>query len=154
MTLDVEHLRLLDPGVTAGLVQHAVDEDYKHLGYVEREDTKTAVFAFLTVMKPGDLALYQSSGTVRVGVVLGEPEHREDNRRLRRKVRWFDEDPQHDRAAPPRAAAAGHLRHRRGHHPRDPGPARRCCPPKRKPSPATAPSRPPSSNLPVKGSAR
>ena len=91
MTLDVEHLRLLDPGVTAGLVQHAVDEDYKHLSYVEREDTKTAVFAFLTVMKPGDLTLYQSSGTVRVGVVLGEPEHHEDNRRLRRKVRWFDE---------------------------------------------------------------
>src|SRR6476620_5893871 len=36
VTLDVEHLRTLDPGVTAGLVQHAVDEDYKHLGYVER----------------------------------------------------------------------------------------------------------------------
>ena len=91
VTLDVEHLRLLDPGVTAGVVQHAVDEDYKHLSYVEREDTKTAVFAFLTVMKPGDLTLYQTSGTVRVGVVLGEPEHHEDNRRLRRKVRWFDE---------------------------------------------------------------
>ena len=91
VTLDVEHLRLLDPGVTAGLVQHAVDEDYKHLSYVEREDTKTAVFAFLTVMKPGDLTLYQNSGTVRVGVVLGEPEHHDDNRRLRRKVRWFDE---------------------------------------------------------------
>lgn len=91
VTLDVEHLRLLDPGVTAGVVQHAVDEDYKHLSYVEREDTKTAVFAFLTVMKPGDLTLYQHSGTVRVGVVLGEPEHYEDNRRLRRKVRWFDE---------------------------------------------------------------
>jgi 5-methylcytosine-specific restriction protein B len=91
VTLDVEHLRLLGPGVTAGVVQHAVDEDYKHLGYVEREDTKTAVFAFLTVMKPGDLVLYQHSGTVRLGVVLGEPEHNEDNRRLRRKVRWFDE---------------------------------------------------------------
>lgn len=91
VTLDVEHLRLLDPGVTAGLVQHAVDEDYKHLSYVEREDTKTAVFAFLTVMKPGDFTLYQNSGTVRVGVVLGEPEHHDDNRRLRRKVRWFDE---------------------------------------------------------------
>ena len=91
MTLDVEHLRLLDPGVTAGLVQHAVDEDYKHLGYVEREDTKTAVFAFLTVMKPGDLALYQSAGAVRIGVVLGEPDHNGDNRRMRRKVRWFDE---------------------------------------------------------------
>ncbi|MDQ0635266.1 5-methylcytosine-specific restriction protein B [Arthrobacter pascens] len=91
VTLDVEHLRLLDPGVTAGLVQHAVDEDYKHLGYVEREDTKTAVFAFLTVMKPGDLVLYQHSGSVRLGVVLGEPEHNEDNRRMRRKVRWFDE---------------------------------------------------------------
>ncbi len=96
VTLDVEHLRLLDPGVTAGLVQHAVDEDYKHLGYVEREDTKTAVFAFLTVMKPGDLVLYQSSGTVRLGVVLGEPEHNEDNRRMRRKVRWLDE-----KATPP-----------------------------------------------------
>ncbi|MFJ5862559.1 McrB family protein [Pseudarthrobacter sp. NPDC092439] len=91
VTLDVEHLRLLDPGVTAGLVQHSVDEDYKHLGYVEREDTKTAVFAFLTVMKPGDLVLYQHSGAVRLGVVLGEPEHNDDNRRLRRKVRWFDE---------------------------------------------------------------
>jgi 5-methylcytosine-specific restriction protein B len=91
VTLDVEHLRLLDPGVTAGLVQHAVDEDYKHLGYVEREDTKTAVFAFLTVMKPGDLVLYQHAGTVSLGVVLGEPEHNDDNRRLRRKVRWFDE---------------------------------------------------------------
>ncbi|MFF1253584.1 McrB family protein [Pseudarthrobacter sp. NPDC058329] len=91
VTLDVEHLRLLDPGVTAGVVQHAVDEDYKHLGYVEREDTKTAVFAFLTVMKPGDLVLYQHSGAVRLGVVLGEPEHNDDNRRLRRKVRWFDE---------------------------------------------------------------
>ncbi|WP_461189263.1 McrB family protein [Arthrobacter sp. Z4-13] len=91
VTLDVEHLRLLGPGVTAGVVQHAVDEDYKHLGYVEREDTKTAVFAFLTVMKPGDLALYQHGGKVRLGVVLGEPEHNEDNRRLRRKVRWFDE---------------------------------------------------------------
>ncbi|MFX1818619.1 AAA family ATPase [Pseudarthrobacter sp. CC4] len=90
-TLDVEHLRLLDPGVTAGLVQHAVDEDYKHLGYVEREDTKTAVFAFLTVMKPGDLVLYQHAGAVSLGVVLGEPEHNDDNRRLRRKVRWFDE---------------------------------------------------------------
>ncbi|XAS68264.1 AAA family ATPase [Micrococcaceae bacterium Sec5.7] len=92
VTLDVEHLRLLDPGVTAGLVQHAVDEDYKHLGYVEREDTKTAVFAFLTVMKPGDLVLYQHAGAARVGVVLGEPAHDEDNRRLRRKVRWFDEN--------------------------------------------------------------
>ena len=92
VTLDVEHLRHLDPGVTAGLVQHAVDEDYKHLGYVEREDTKTAVFAFLTVMKPGDLVLYQNSGTVRLGVVLGEPEHNEDNRRMRRKVRWFDDE--------------------------------------------------------------
>jgi 5-methylcytosine-specific restriction protein B len=91
VTLDVEHLRLLGPGVTAGVVQHAVDEDYKHLGYVEREDTKTAVFAFLTVMKPGDLVLYQHAGTVRLGGVLGEPEHNEDNRRLRRKVRWFDE---------------------------------------------------------------
>lgn len=91
VTLDVEHLRLLDAGVTAGLVQHAVDEDYKHLGYVEREDTKTAVFAILTVMKPGDLVLYQSSGTVRLGVVLGEPEYNDDNRRIRRKVRWFDE---------------------------------------------------------------
>lgn len=91
VTLDVEHLRLLDAGVTAGLVQHAVDEDYKHLGYVEREDTKTAVFAFLTVMKPGDLALYQNAGAVRIGVVLGEPDHNGDNRRMRRKVRWFDE---------------------------------------------------------------
>ncbi|WP_426765953.1 McrB family protein [Pseudarthrobacter sp. 1G09] len=91
VTLDVEHLRLLEPGVTAGLVQHAVDEDYKHLGYVEREDTKTAVFAFLTVMKPGDLVLYQHAGTVRLGGVLGEPEYNDDNRRLRRKVRWFDE---------------------------------------------------------------
>ncbi|MEJ1178869.1 MULTISPECIES: McrB family protein [unclassified Pseudarthrobacter] len=91
ITLDVEHLRLLDAGVTAGLVQHAVDEDYKHLGYVEREDTKTAVFAILTVMKPGDLVLYQSSGKVRLGVVLGEPEYNDDNRRIRRKVRWFDE---------------------------------------------------------------
>ncbi|PTT68091.1 McrB family protein [Arthrobacter sp. HMWF013] len=91
VTLDVEHLRLLDPGVTAGLVQHAVDEDYKHLGYVEREDTKTAVFAFLTVMKPGDLVLCQHAGAVRLGVVLGEPEHNEDNRRMRRKVRWFDD---------------------------------------------------------------
>jgi 5-methylcytosine-specific restriction protein B len=42
-------------------------------------------------MKPGDLALYQSSGAVRIGVVLGEPDHNEDNRRMRRKVRWFDE---------------------------------------------------------------
>ncbi|GAC1510808.1 MAG: hypothetical protein NVS1B16_01290 [Pseudarthrobacter sp.] len=92
VTLDVEHLRHLDPGVTAGLVQHAVDEDYKHLGYVEREDTKTAVFAFLTVMKPGDLVLYQSAGTVRLGVVLGEPEHNEDNRQMRRKVRWLDDE--------------------------------------------------------------
>ena len=100
VTLDVEHLRLLDPGVTAGLVQNAVDEDYKHLGYVEREDTKTAVFAFLTVMKPGDLALYQSSGKVRIGVVLGEPEHGKDNRQLRRKVRWFDEE--HDATGLPR----------------------------------------------------
>ncbi|MFY9633631.1 MAG: AAA family ATPase, partial [Cellulosimicrobium cellulans] len=91
VTLDVEHLRHLDPGVTAGLVQHAVDEDYKHLGYVEREDTKTAVFAFLTVMKPGDLVLYQNSGTVRLGVVLGEPDHNEDHRRMRRKVRWLDD---------------------------------------------------------------
>ncbi|WP_309106659.1 AAA family ATPase [Arthrobacter sp.] len=91
VTLDVEHLRLLDAGVTAGLVQHAVDEDYKHLGYVEREDTKTAVFGFLSVMKPGDLALYQSSGSVRIGVVLGEPEQDDDNRRMHRKVRWFDE---------------------------------------------------------------
>lgn len=91
VTLDVEHLRLLDAGVTAGLVQHAVDEDYKHLGYVEREDTKTAVFAFLTVMKPGDLALCHNSGAVRIGVVLGEPDHNADNRRMRRKVRWFDE---------------------------------------------------------------
>ncbi|WP_426225202.1 McrB family protein [Pseudarthrobacter sp. DSP2-3-2b1] len=91
VTLDVEHLRFLDPGVTAGLVQHAVDEDYKHLGYVEREDTKTAVFAFLTVMKPGDLVLCQHAGAVRLGVVLGEPEHNEDNRRMRRKVRWFDD---------------------------------------------------------------
>ncbi|WP_284985986.1 AAA family ATPase [Arthrobacter sp. fls2-241-R2A-172] len=90
-TLDVEHLRTLTAGVTAGVVQHAVDEDYKHLGYVEREDTKTAVFAFLTVMKPGDLTLYQHAGRVRVGVVLGEPEHHEDNRRIRRKVRWFDD---------------------------------------------------------------
>jgi 5-methylcytosine-specific restriction enzyme B len=92
VTLDVEHLRHLDPGVTAGLVQHAVDEDYKHLGYVEREDTKTAVFAFLTVMKPGDLVLYQNSGAVRLGVVLGEPEHNEDNRQMRRKVRWLDDE--------------------------------------------------------------
>jgi 5-methylcytosine-specific restriction protein B len=91
VTLDVEHLRLLDPGVTAGLVQHAVDEDYKHLGYVEREDTKTAVFAFLTVMKPGDLVLCQHAGAVRLGVVLGEPEHNEDNRQMRRKVRWFED---------------------------------------------------------------
>ncbi|MDQ0665579.1 5-methylcytosine-specific restriction protein B [Arthrobacter ulcerisalmonis] len=91
VTLDVEHLRHLDPGVTAGLVQHAVDEDYKHLGYVEREDTKTAVFAFLTVMKPGDLVLYQHAGSVRLGGVLGEPEYNDDNRRLRRKVRWFDD---------------------------------------------------------------
>lgn len=91
VTLDVEHLRLLDAGVTAGVVQHAVDEDYKHLGYVEREDNKTAVFAFLTVMKPGDLVLYQHAGVVRLGGVLGEPEHNEDNRRMRRKVRWFDD---------------------------------------------------------------
>jgi 5-methylcytosine-specific restriction protein B len=91
VTLDVEHLRLLGPGVTAGVVQNAVDEDYKHLGYVEREDNKTAVFAFLTVMKPGDLVLYQHAGAVRVGGVLGEPEHNEDNRRMRRKVRWFDD---------------------------------------------------------------
>ncbi|MGN8131066.1 AAA family ATPase [Arthrobacter sp. RC1.1 241] len=91
VTLDVEHLRHLDHGVPAGLVQHAVDEDYKHLGYVEREDTKTAVFAFLTVMKPGDLVLYQHAGSVRLGGVLGEPEYNDDNRRLRRKVRWFDD---------------------------------------------------------------
>ena len=101
VTLDVEHLRLLDPGVTAGLVQNAVDEDYKHLGYVEREDTKTAVFAFLTVMKPGDLALYQSSGQRPDRRRAGRTgPQREDNRRLRRKVRWFDED--HDVTGLPR----------------------------------------------------
>jgi 5-methylcytosine-specific restriction protein B len=91
VTLDVEHLRVLPAGVAAGAVQHAVDEDYKHLGYVEREDNKTAVFAFLSVMKPGDVVLFQHSGSVRVGVVLGEPEHHEDNRRMGRKVRWMDE---------------------------------------------------------------
>ncbi|WP_210725712.1 AAA family ATPase [Arthrobacter silvisoli] len=90
-TLDVEHLRELQPGVAAGLVQRVVDEDCKHLGYVEREDIKTAVFAFLTVMKPGDLALFQHSGSVRIGVVLGEAEHDDDKPRLRRKVRWFEE---------------------------------------------------------------
>ena len=37
---------------------------------------------------------------MRIGVVLGEPEHDEDNRRLRRKVRWFDED--HDVTGLPR----------------------------------------------------
>ncbi len=72
-------------------------------------------------------------------MVLGEPEHHEDNRRLRRKVRWFDET--HNMTELPRhvqrqLATSGH---RRGHHPRHPGPARRCCPPKRKPSPTTAP---------------
>jgi hypothetical protein len=123
VTLDVEHLRLLDPGVTAGVVQHAVDEDYKHLGYVEREDTKTAVFAFLTVMKPGDLVLYQHAGTVRLGGVLGEPEHNEDNRRLRRKVRWFDEGHTTTEPAPARPAAAGHPGHRRRRDPGGPGPA-------------------------------
>lgn len=90
-TLDVEHLRELQPGVAAGLVQRVVDEDCKHLGYVEREDIKTAVFAFLTVMKPGDLALFQHAGSVRIGVVLGEAEHDGGKRQLRRKVRWFEE---------------------------------------------------------------
>ncbi|WP_120521512.1 McrB family protein [Arthrobacter celericrescens] len=90
-TLDVEHLRELQPGVAAGLVQRVVDEDCKHLGYVEREDIKTAVFAYLTVMKPGDLALFQHAGSVRIGVVLGEAEHDGGKRQLRRKVRWFEE---------------------------------------------------------------
>lgn len=96
VTLDVEHLRPLQAGIAAGLVQHAVDEDCKHLGYVEREDTKTAVFAFLTVMKPGDLVLYQHAGTVHPGVVLGEPDDDGEERRLRRKVRWFDGHPAAD----------------------------------------------------------
>lgn len=89
VTLDVEHLRVLEAGVTAGVVQHAVDEDCRHMGYVEREDTKTAVFAFLTVMKPGDLVLFEHSGAVQLGVVLGEPDQDGDHRRLLRKVQWF-----------------------------------------------------------------
>ena len=92
VTLHVEHLRHLDPGVTAGLVQHAVDEDYKHLGYVEREDTKTAVFAFLTVMKPGDLVLYQQPARSGSAWCWASPSTTRTTGGCCRKVRWFDDE--------------------------------------------------------------
>jgi 5-methylcytosine-specific restriction protein B len=82
------HLGEVPAGSDLAQLQAAVEADYQHEDYAQRLALAHEYHAFLTRMKAGDLVVAVSGGSLRVGVVGGEPEYSDDGTRLLRTVAW------------------------------------------------------------------
>jgi 5-methylcytosine-specific restriction protein B len=92
VSLQAQHLRALEPGVAFDEVRAAVDEDYAHVPYTQRQATTTDVHAFLSRIDVGDVVATTSEGRLYVGRVTGDPVFPVDSGdtrvSIRRTVEW------------------------------------------------------------------
>ena len=94
ISLPATNLGDVAAGSKEKLVKEAVDVGYQHVDYSQRQALTAEYYAFLTLMKPGDLVTPQSDTTVHVGVSESEPDYAgEANDRLHRSVDWQAEVP-------------------------------------------------------------
>ena len=88
-SLTASYLGTLDPGSSLKEVKAAIEAGYQHQDYSQRKALVQEYFAFLSVMKPGDLIATVVDGVLHVGVVDGPAQYVEGGGdRLRRRVRW------------------------------------------------------------------
>lgn len=100
ISLPATNLGDVAAGSKEKLVKEAVDVGYQHEDYSQRQSLTAEYYAFLTLMKSGDLVTAQSDTTVHVGVIESEPDYAgEPNDRLHRCVDWQAEVPVADLAA-------------------------------------------------------
>ncbi len=100
ISLPATNLGDVAAGSKEKVVKEAVDVGYQHVDYSQRQALTAEYYAFLTLMKSGDLVTAQSDTTVHVGVIESEPDYAgEPNDRLHRSVDWQAEVPVADLAA-------------------------------------------------------
>jgi hypothetical protein len=88
-SLAASYLGTLAPGSSLKEVKAAVDAAYQHQDSSQRKVLVSEHYAFLSVMKAGDLVATQLDGYLHVGVIEGPAEYVEgDGDRLRRSVLW------------------------------------------------------------------
>ena len=89
VSLAASYLGALGPGSSIAEVKAAIEAGYQHQDYGQRKALVDEYFAFLSVMKAGDLITAMGESQLHVGVVEGAPEYVEDQGdRLRRPVTW------------------------------------------------------------------
>jgi 5-methylcytosine-specific restriction protein B len=94
-SLAASQLRKVDSGITPGDLEHAVREDYEHLGQYDLKAKVDEILAFVTKMDPGDIVLTTSGEDVYVGDLAGPWTYQvsEGGRsNLRRAVEWRNSD--------------------------------------------------------------
>lgn len=91
VSLEAHSLGAPEAGASLPELQAAVDAGYPHLDYSERLLRSRAYHFFLSQMKPEDLVVTVHGSQLRLGVITGDPEYRQDEiAGLLRSVAWQD----------------------------------------------------------------
>lgn len=94
ISLAASYLGTLEPGSSLAEVKEAIEAGYQHQEYAQRKALAEEYYAFLTVMKHGDVVGVIHDGQLHVGVVEGGAEYLDGRGdRLRRAVAWAAEVP-------------------------------------------------------------
>lgn len=89
VSLAASYLGSPAPGASVAEVKAAIASGYQHQDTGQRKALVVEYYAFLSVMKPGDIVAALHDGRLHVGVVDGPAEYEEqDGDRLRRAVLW------------------------------------------------------------------
>lgn len=89
VSMAASYLGALPPGSTLPEVKDAIESGYLHQDYSQRKALADEYYAFLTLMKAGDVVAAINNATLHVGIVEGGPHYVEDGGdRLRRSVSW------------------------------------------------------------------
>jgi 5-methylcytosine-specific restriction enzyme B len=94
-SLPASKLRELPPGASQETIRAAVDEDYAHGSFNDRQKKTSEFYTFLTRMREDDIVLSNDGGRVYIGYVRGGPGFRASvgNRaNLQRPVEWINAD--------------------------------------------------------------
>ena len=89
VSLAASYLGSPQPGTSVAEIKAAIASGYQHQDAGQRKALVEEYYAFLTVMKPGDIVAAIHDARLHVGVVDGPAEYEEqDGDRLRRAVLW------------------------------------------------------------------
>jgi predicted Mrr-cat superfamily restriction endonuclease len=89
VSMAASYLGALEPGASLADVKAAIEAGYQHQDYSQRKALVEEYYAFLSVMKPGDVVAAIHDAQLHVGLIEGPAEYVEDQGdRLRRAVAW------------------------------------------------------------------